>query len=103
MSQDLLAEETTPHERQFGDRFKGPVIVFGAMVEYHLISAKDQSRLHQFGKKVLPGIFLGYALFAGENLERYYGSRLGGAVEFVRVRKLCPKAQCKGRTYVPKS
>ena len=35
------------------------------MVEYHPISAKDQSRLHQFGGKVLPGIFLGYALDAG--------------------------------------
>ena len=30
-----------------------------------LISAKDQSRIHQFGQKVLPGLFLGYALYAG--------------------------------------
>ena len=29
------------------------------------MSAKDQSRIHQFGKKVLPGLFLGYALYAG--------------------------------------
>ena len=29
------------------------------------ISAKDQSRIHLFGKKVLPGLFLGYALYAG--------------------------------------
>ena len=35
------------------------------MVEYHPVSAKDQSRLHQFGAKVLPGIFLGYASYAG--------------------------------------
>ena len=35
------------------------------MVVYHPISAKDQSRLHQFGPKVLPGIFLGYVLSAG--------------------------------------
>ena len=27
-------------------------------------SAKDQSRLHHFGKKVLPGMFLGYASIA---------------------------------------
>ena len=47
--------------------FNGPVVPFGAMVEYHPISAKDQSRLHHFGAKVLPGIFLGYALYA----ERY--------------------------------
>ena len=42
-----------------------PVIPFGAMVEYHPISAKDISRLHQFGPKVLTGIFLGYVLHAG--------------------------------------
>ena len=36
------------------------------MVEYHPISVKDLSRLHQFGSKVLPGIFLGYALHAEE-------------------------------------
>ena len=41
-----------------------PFILFGAMVEYHPISAKDLSRLHQFGKKVLPGIFLGYVSHA---------------------------------------
>ena len=45
--------------------FKGPVIPFGAMVEYHPISARDQPRLHQFGAKVLLGICLGYALYAG--------------------------------------
>ena len=28
-------------------------------------NAKDQSRIHQFGKKVLPGLFLGYTLYAG--------------------------------------
>ena len=48
----------------FGMPFNGPVIPFGAMVESHSISAKDLSRLHQFGPKVLPGIFLGYASYA---------------------------------------
>ena len=52
-------------ERRFGMPFNGPVIPFGATVEYHPISAKEQSRLHQFGAKVLPGLFLGYALYAG--------------------------------------
>ena len=37
---------------------------FGSLVEYHPRTAKDQSRIHQFGKKVLPGLFLGYALYA---------------------------------------
>ena len=63
--QDVLSDGKTPYERRFGTPFNGPVIPFGAMVEYHPISAKDQSRLHQFGPKVLPGIFLGYALNAG--------------------------------------
>ena len=35
------------------------------MVEYHPIPANDQSRIHQFGKKVLPGLFRAYALHAG--------------------------------------
>ena len=51
-------------KRRCGEPFQGPVIPFGSMVEYHTISAEDQSRLHLFGKKVLPGIFLGYVLIA---------------------------------------
>ena len=62
---DLLSDGKTPYERRFGQPFKGPIIPFGSMVEYHPITAKDQSRIHQFGKKVLPGLFLGYALYAG--------------------------------------
>ena len=50
---------------RFGQPFKGAVIPFGSLVEYHPITAKDQSRIHQFGKKVLPGLFVGYALYAG--------------------------------------
>ena len=34
-------------------------------LEYYLVSAKDQSRLHQFGMKVLLGIVFGYLLIAG--------------------------------------
>ena len=59
------ADGKTPYERRFGQPFKGPIIPFGSLVEYHPITAKDQSRIHQFGKKVVPGLFLGYALYAG--------------------------------------
>ena len=62
---DLLSDGKTPYERRFGQPFKGPTISFGSLVEYHPVTAKDQSRIHQFGKKVLPGLFLGYALYAG--------------------------------------
>ena len=62
---DLLSDGKTPNERRFGQPFKGPIIPFSSLVEYHPITAKDQSRIHQFGKKVLLGLFLGYALCAG--------------------------------------
>ena len=60
--QDIPADGTNPFERRFGEPFKGPITPFGAMVEYHQISTRDLSRLHQFGKKVLPHFFLGYEL-----------------------------------------
>ena len=63
--QDLLSDGKTPYERRFGEPFKGPIIPFGSLVEHYPISAKDQSIIHQFGKKVFPGLFLGYALYAG--------------------------------------
>ena len=53
------------YERRFGQPFKGPITPFGSLVEHYPITAKDQSRIHQFGKKVLPGLFLGYPLYAG--------------------------------------
>ena len=66
---DLLSDGKTPYERRFRQSFKGPIIPCGSWVEYHPFTAKDQSRIHQFGKKVLPGLFLGYAFVRGENLE----------------------------------
>ena len=62
---DLLSDGKTPYERRFGQPFEGPIIPFGSLVEYHPITAKDQSRIHQVGKKVLLGLFLGYALYTG--------------------------------------
>ena len=62
---DLLSDGKTPYERRFGQPFNGPIIPFGSLVENHTFTAKDQSRIHQFGKNVLPGLFLGYALYAG--------------------------------------
>ena len=62
---DLLSDGKTPHERRLGEPFKGPIIPFGSLVEYHPKTAKDQSRIQKFGKKVLPGLFLGHAWYAG--------------------------------------
>ena len=62
--QDLLSDGKTPCERLVAIPFDGPVIFFGATVEYHPVSAKDLSKLHPFNPKVLPGMFLGHALHA---------------------------------------
>ena len=69
-----------PYERRFGEPFEGPVIPFGAMVEYHPVSEKDKSRLHQYGKKVSPGKFLEYVLFTG-GIWRRQKSMLEGSMQ----------------------
>ena len=66
--QDLLSGGKTPYERRFGMPFNGQVIPFGALVEYHPVCAKDPSRLHRFGPKIMLATLLGHALHA--NLER---------------------------------
>ena len=48
---DLLFEGKTPYEWRFGQPFNGPIIPFGSLVEYHPITAKDQSRIHRFCKR----------------------------------------------------
>ena len=50
----------------YKDQLSGKVLQsrWKRLVEYHPITAKDQSRIHQFGNKVLPGLFLGYAVYA---------------------------------------
>ena len=35
-----------------GNHLKDLIIPFGSLVEYHPITAKDQSRIHQFGQRV---------------------------------------------------
>ena len=54
MGKHLMKDDSENH-------LEATVVPFGAMVEYHPISAHDQSGLHQFGEKI-PGILLGYAL-----------------------------------------
>ena len=40
----------------------------GSMVEHHPSSAKEHSGLHQFGRKVVRGVFIGFLLYAGGHL-----------------------------------
>ena len=53
------------NENWWADSMECYTYLRNVTVEYYPITAKDQSRIHQFGKKVLPGLFLGYALYAG--------------------------------------
>ena len=41
--QELSAVGNTPYARRFGELFSGPIIPFGAKVEYHPISTKDHA------------------------------------------------------------
>ena len=92
---DLLSDGKTPYERRFGQPFEGPIIPFGSLVECHPITAKDQSRIHQFGKKVWPGLFFGYALYAGGIWKGYTGFRPWGVGDGGRIRNLLKKTQCE--------
>ena len=38
---NVTPDGKTPYERRFGQPFKGPIIPFGSLVEYHPITAKD--------------------------------------------------------------
>ena len=77
--------------------FKVPTIPFCSIVECHPISAKDLSRLHQLGKKVLPGVFLGYASHAGgiwKGDTPVADTEELGQMDASETPR--PKAQCKG-------
>ena len=73
--QDLLSNEKTPYDRRFGIPFNGPVIPFGAMVDKHLMSAQDLSRLHLFGPKSLARYIPWTCVVRGKNLERRHNGR----------------------------
>ena len=59
----------TAFEKRFGHQFKGPIIPFGAQIEYKPSQQSDIMRLHQFGKKMLSGVFLGYVQHAGGRMD----------------------------------
>ena len=98
---DLFSDGKTPYERRFGKPFA--IIPFGSLVEYHPITAKDQSRMHQFGKKVLLGLFFGYALYAGGEFGRvtYWLQTLRSWKRWTHL-KYIRKDSMQKRRYFPK-
>ena len=93
----------TPHERCFGKPFEGPIIPFGSLVEYHPITAKDQSRIHQFGKKVLPDCSSDTHC-AREEFGRvtYWLQTLRSWRRWTHRKSTQNKTQCKGINISPK-
>ena len=66
-AQDFSSDGKTPFERRYGEPPCESISPSGLMIECHSMSAKDQTRLHQFWRKILPEIFIGYALHAEVN------------------------------------
>jgi len=62
---DTLVDGQTAWEKRFGRPFKGKILPFGCEINYKPISDKDVSKTHQFGAKMLPGIFMGYKQKSG--------------------------------------
>ena len=65
---DQTSEETA-YKRRFGYDFDGPLIPFGAHVAFLPSSKGDKARCHQFGSKMLQGIFVGYKQKSGGGLD----------------------------------
>ena len=55
----------TAYKQRFKKEFAGPIIPYGAAVEYLPITKKDKAKCHKLGGKLLKGIFLGYVQHAG--------------------------------------
>ena len=59
---DKMADGKTASEKRYGQKFEGPSIPFGTLVEYIPITAKGKSRVSL--EKTLKGIFLVFVLHA---------------------------------------
>ena len=98
---DLLSDGKTPYERRFGQPFKGPIIPFGSLVEYHPITAKDQLRIHQF-EKSLTWIFSDTHCTRGEFGRVTYWLQTLRSWKRWTHRKSTHKDSMRKRSYFPK-
>ena len=64
MSKTSLQKGKLSMKDDLDNQTKGQKFLLEQWLNIIRISERDQSRLHQFGKTVLPGIFLGYELIA---------------------------------------
>ena len=58
-----------PMKDVLGKPFEGPIVPFGSLVEYHPITAKDQSPIHSIWKESFTWIVPRIRSLRGGNLE----------------------------------
>ena len=73
--QDLLSDGKTPHERRFGLPLTNQYFHLVRRSNITLFFGKHVSRLHQFGTKVLPGVFFGDVLYGITELQHLIDPR----------------------------
>ena len=66
---DLLSDGKTPYERRFGQQFKGPIIPFGSLVEYHPYNCEGSVKNLSIWKESLTLIVPRIRTVRRENLE----------------------------------
>ena len=66
---DLLSDGKTPYERRFWKPFKGPIIPFGSLVEYHFINCQGPVTNPSIWKESFTWICSSDTLFTRGNLE----------------------------------
>ena len=97
---DFLSDGKTPCERRFGQPFKGPIIPFGSVVEYHPITAKENPSIW---KESLTWIVPRTCIVRG-SLERWRTDRRPwGVGDDGRIWNLLEKTQCKWGDISPKN
>ena len=99
--QDLLSDEKTPYERRFGMPCNGPVIPFGALVEYHPIFCEGHIAITSVWSKSLARYIPRLCIDSGRNLgRRHYDRRSWRIGGDGRIRNSSQKAPCKGSVNV---
>ena len=68
--QDLLTDGKSQYERRSGETFKGPFILFDALIGYLLKTPKRQSTNSSIRNKIITRIFLVMLLSQGETWEK---------------------------------
>ena len=66
---DLVSDGKTPYERRFGQPFKGPIIPFGSLVEYHPYNCEGLVKNPSIWKECLTWIVPRIRFVRGEILE----------------------------------